>query len=45
MPEANTITPASFQVPPRPAGASQTTAGGSPSMEIRFSLPDEKNPT
>jgi len=45
LPEgSNTITPAAFQVPPRPLGASQSVIGGPPAASIFFSLLPAKNP-
>ncbi len=43
-PDANTITPRSFHVPPRPVGASQTVVTVPPPAATVFNLPDAKNP-
>ena len=43
-PDANTMTPRSFHVPPRPVGASQTIATRPPPAGTVFSFPAAKNP-
>ena len=42
---ANTISPFSFQVPPRPCGASQRMTAGPPPIAIFLIFPLAKNPT